>query len=118
MNQPAVLGPFGMALLGMGTVFLVLLLIAWVLSLLKVFSKKEAPAAAPAAPAAPAPASAGEDEDEVVAVIMAAVSSCMGGQAFRIRSISAGSFVARPFVRGAQAGGWVNAARIENTTNK
>ncbi len=90
-------------LLGMGTVFAVLILIAWVISLLKKIpavidkmgKKKTAPApAAAAAPAAVPAAQAAEedltDDTELVAVIAAAIAASEGAAStdgFVVRSI-------------------------------
>lgn len=87
-------------LLGMGTVFVVLILISLIISVFSFIpkiqeklTKKEAPAQAPAA-AAPTPAAAIEEEEladdtELVAVIAAAIAAYEGTSAdgFRVRSI-------------------------------
>lgn len=89
-------------LLGMGTVFVVLILISLIISLFSFipkiqasFTKKEAPAKA-AAPTAPAPVAVVEaqnedlaDDTELVAVIAAAIAAYEGTSAdgFRVRSI-------------------------------
>lgn len=87
-------------LLGMGTVFVVLIMISLIISLFKFipviqekFSKrKTAPAAAAPAPAAPAAKEVEEETDdlEIVAVITAAVAAAMGTTStdgFVVRSI-------------------------------
>lgn len=100
-------------LLGMGTVFIVLILIAWIINCFKyisVFEKKMAdkkakknpvPAAAPA-PAAAAPVVEAEEEDdcELVAVIAAAIAASEG-------ATSTDGFVVRSIKR--RAGKWQKA---------
>ncbi|MCI8373462.1 MAG: hypothetical protein HFI75_13945 [Lachnospiraceae bacterium] len=84
-------------LLGMGTVFLVLILISIIIWCLGFVSKIEKPAAVPAAPApAPIPVPAVEeseedvtDDTELIAVISAAIAAYEGTSAegFQVRSI-------------------------------
>lgn len=86
-------------LLGMGTVFVVLIFMCFIISLLKYIpalldkssKKEEAPAAAPAPKAAPAPAVVEEelDDTELVAVIAAAIAAYEGTSTdgFVVRSI-------------------------------
>ncbi len=101
--------PLLVTLLGMGVVFLVLLLLMVVISLFKVvFVAKSAPVAAPVATAAPvAKAEVASDEDEMVAAITAAVSLMMGGKAFNVLSITPS----------APSGAWVSAGIVENTAS-
>lgn len=89
--------------LGMGTVFAVLILISYIISMLSLVnkyqgnSKKKETPAAPPAPAAPASVAAAADEaedeladdEELVAVIAAAIAAYEGTSAdgFRVRSI-------------------------------
>lgn len=87
--------------IGMGTVFIILILISLIISLFKfipkiqaAFSKKkEEPAAATATPAAPAEPVIVEEEEtddlEIVAVITAAIAASMGTttDGFVVRSI-------------------------------
>lgn len=101
-----ILGKAGLnTLLGMGTVFVVLIIISVIISLLKYipkflesFSRKEkpqaAPAATPAPAAAPAPAPAQEEEElagdeELVAVMAAAIAAAeeISADGFVVRSI-------------------------------
>ena len=101
-----ILGKAGLnTLLGMGTVFVVLIIISVIISLLKYipkflesFSRKEkpqaAPAAVPAPAAAPAPAPAQEEEElagdeELVAVMAAAIAAAeeIPADGFVVRSI-------------------------------
>ena len=88
-------------LIGMGTVFIVLIFIAWLISLFKYIgviqdklTKKKAapaPAAAPAPVAAPAAEEAVEEDDlELIAVIAAAIAASEGAEStdgFVVRSI-------------------------------
>lgn len=91
-------------LLGMGTVFVVLILIAWLISCFKYISilekkmadrkakkaAKNAPAAEPAAVAVPVEEAAEEDDCELVAVIAAAIAASEGAAStdgFVVRSI-------------------------------
>lgn len=86
-------------LLGMGTVFVVLIFIAFIISLFKYipmiqgkFSKKstkETPASAPAAPAVPEVDTEEADDTELVAVIAAAIAAAEGTSTdgFIVRSI-------------------------------
>ncbi len=98
-------GKAGMnTLIGMGTVFVMLILIAFIISLFKYipviqakFTKKNteapkaaAPAAAkPAAPAAPVQTASAQDDKELIAVISAAIAAAEGTPAdgFIVRSI-------------------------------
>lgn len=90
-------------LLGMGSVFLVLILISFIISCFKLFSKTEGeaktkevvtpvmPVAAPAAPAEPAPEALGmPDEVEMAIVIATAIAAAeeeTGSDGYRVRSI-------------------------------
>ena len=86
-------------LLGMGTVFVVLIFIAFIISLFKyipviqgMFSKKaetESPAPAQAAPAAPVVETVETDDTELIAVIAAAIAAAEGTSTdgFVVRSI-------------------------------
>lgn len=87
-------------LLGMGTVFIVLILIAWLISLFQYiprlqekFSGKKkaaAPAPAPVSAAAPVVEAAEEDDCELIAVIAAAIAASEGATStdgFVVRSI-------------------------------
>ena len=82
-------------LLGMGTVFLMLILISFIISSFKLFSntgkkKKEAPKAEAPAPVVEAVAEDLTDDTELVAVIMAAISAYEGNAStdgFVVRSI-------------------------------
>ncbi len=101
------------AVLGLGTVFIVLAILMFILMLMeKIFYKKggEAEAPAPAAPAAqPVEVSSGEgtDEGELVAVLTAAVAASLKTSAYNLqiksyRKLSGASSV------------WNNASRKEN----
>lgn len=86
--------------LGMGTVFAVLILISWIISMLSFVNKfqedpkkKEAPAQTSAPASAPTPVEEADeelaDDEELVAVIAAAIAAYEGTSAdgFRVRSI-------------------------------
>ena len=81
-------------LLGMATVFAVLTIIWLALVLFKIFlydipNKKAAEAATATEPAAVVPISAGSDEDEIIAVIAAAIAAAeseAGGVKFKVVS--------------------------------
>lgn len=96
-------------LFSMGIVFATLLLISFVLDLFKVIftEKKKETAAAPVAPATPAPAPAvKEDDDELVAVITAALAAHMGK--------STDQLIVRSIVQtGGQQPAWAQAGRME-----
>ena len=100
--------------LGMGIVFLVLMIIcAMIFAMGSIFTKKapEAPAKVAAPAAQPAIASAVNDE-EIVAAIMGAVSAYMGGSNFKIHSIT--PLVVRPMVRNSEVSPWSAAGISEN----
>lgn len=67
--------PIVLTLLGMGTVFIVLTLIMYVIIIM---GKIMAPKTVPVAPAAPTAPSYNREEEETLAVIMAAVSNVVG----------------------------------------
>ncbi len=97
-------------LFSMGIVFATLLLISFVLDLFKVIfteKKKETVAApAPAAAAPVAPESVDEDDDELVAVITAALAAHIGK--------SADQLIVRSIVQtGSQQPAWAQAGRME-----
>lgn len=103
--------------LGMGIVFLVLMIICGMIAVMgKMFSSKKAaapaPKAAPAPTAAPAVQQNTANDEEVVAAIMAAVSAYMGGQSFRINAIT--PLVVRPMVRNSETSPWTAAGISEN----
>lgn len=81
-------------LVGLAIVFGVLVILMIVLCLFKVFfykepAKKAAPAAAPAEPAAPAPAAGAEadieDEEELIAVLTAAVAASLNTSTYNLQ---------------------------------
>ena len=76
--------PIVLTILGMGTVFVVLAMIMFMIMIMgKILGSKPVPAV-PAAPAAP---TFNQEEEETVAVIMAAVTDCVGKD--KIASINA-----------------------------
>ncbi|MEG2203811.1 MAG: OadG family protein [Oscillospiraceae bacterium] len=96
-----------LTILGMGTVLILLYIINLIIRLMgKIFAEKKVPALPTEADFAAVESAVSEDEDELIAVITAAVTAYLGSSA-------ASGLTVRPFA--APACAWAAASRAENT---
>ena len=105
------INPLVLTILGMGIVFVVLFVInLMIVAFGKIFAEKEIPIAPPIPsapiPAAPVPNASAQEDEEVIAAIMAAVYSYMG--------TSPSGLTVRPMIRSNAQSAWSNAGKTEN----
>jgi sodium pump decarboxylase gamma subunit len=106
MTNPLILTVLGMSI----TLIILYTINLMIVAFGKLLSAKEVPAvpAAPAAAALQPPAPAQDDQDELAAVIAAAIYSCAGG-------FSRPALHVRPLVSSGAPAAWTNAYRAEST---